>query len=464
MVQLFKTMSLGPKSIRRKLVVAFCLMSLIPMFVFGFYLYYYIIPTVTTFGQIFSVFIITIFLMVLGFYLAKEIIYPIIAIATHAKGIAEGEMDGELEIKREDEIGQLSHSLNQLSARLKKNMSELHSYGEKIKQINMEINRKVFALSSLLQIGNLITTASSLDEVLNLVVEKLSRLEKGGATFLALQGKKQGLLSIPAHINMEEEQISQIKIKAGQGPLGKIFTSLQPLIVDAQKRPKVLDENLKTITQTASNIVAVPITSSGKAIGILATGNNTENYIFLDDEVELIGVFAKQVAVAVENDMLLRKTEALSVLDELTGLYNENYMRSRLDEEIKRAVTYQRPCSYVILELFNSKKYRQAYGEESYRGDLKRIAQTLKGSTAEIDKVGRLTDHSFALILPERTKLKSKELADSIRKEIEGSVFTRKTTKPELALSLGTSISSAPVDGTTAAELINQAINSIEKE
>jgi diguanylate cyclase (GGDEF)-like protein len=439
-------------------------MSLIPMFVFGFYLYYYIMPTVSTFGQIFSVFVITIFLMVLGFYLAKEIIYPIMQIATHARGIAEGEVSGELDIKREDELGQLSHSLNRLSARLKENMSELHSYGEKIKQINMEINRKVFALSSLLQIGNLITTASSLDEVLKLIVEKLSQLEKGGATFLALQDKRHGPLSIPAYINMEGEQVSQIKIKAGQGPLGKIFASVQPLIIDTQKRPALLDDNLKKITQVASNIVAVPVTSSGKTIGILATGNSNKNYIFLDDEVELIGVFAKQVAVAVENDMLLRKTEELSVLDELTGLYNENYMRSRLDEEIKRAVAYQRPCSYVILELNNFKKYRQAYGEEDYREDLKRIALTLKGSTTEIDKVGRLTDHSFALILPEKTKTKSKELVDSIRKKIEDSVFSRRPVKPDLALTLGMGITSTPIDGSTAVELINQATNSIGKE
>ena len=464
MGQFFKTLSLAPKGIRHKLIVAFSLMSLIPMFVIGYLIAYYILPKIDTFWEIYLVFIITIFLMGMGFYLAKKIIYPIIEIAAHAKGIADGTFAEDLDIKEEDEIGELNTSLNRLSTRLKESMSQLHSYGEKIKQINMEINKKVFALSSLLQIGNLITTGAILTEVFDLIVRKLSQLEQGGAAFLMFLDEESGELIMRAQANIEREGINvEVKIKTSEGPLGKVFSNNKLLIIDAQKGQQLVDENLKKILQT-KNIVVLPITSFGKVIAILGTGNNVTNFLFTDDLIELIGVFAKQVAVAVENDMLMSKTEELNVRDKLTGLYNEGYIRSRLDEEIKRAISYQRPCSFIIFEVNNLQRYQRVFGEIDAQKALKKIAQTLKMSTSEIDKAARFSDNRFAVLLPEKNKQQSLNLAENIKKEIER--FTsKKQTEPDTSISLSMSagISAVPIDGTTALELINKALNYIEQ-
>ena len=464
MGQFFKTLSLAPKGIRHKLIVAFSLMSLIPMFVIGYLIAHYILPKIDSFWEIYLVFIITVFLMGMGFYLAKKIIYPIIEIAAHAKGIADGAFGEDLDIKEEDEIGELSTSLNRLSTRLKESMGQLRSYGEKIKQINMEINKKVFALSSLLQIGNLITTGTNLTEVFDLIVGKLSQLEQGGAAFLMFLDEKSGELIMRGQANIEREGINvEVKIKTGEGPLGKVFSNNKLLIIDAQKGQRLVDENLKKILQT-KNIVVLPITSSGKVIGILGTGNNVTNFLFTDDVIELIGVFAKQVAVAVENDMLMSKTEELNVRDKLTGLYNESYIRNRLDEEIKRAISYQRPCSFIIFEVNNFQRYQRVFGEIDAQKALKKIAQTLKMSTSEIDKTARFNDNQFAVLLPEKNKRQSLNLAENIKKEIER-FASKKQTEPDTSVSLSMSagISAVPIDGTTALELINKALNYIEQ-
>ena len=463
MSRFFKTLSLAPRSIRHKLTVAFALMTLIPMLVCGYFIAFYIFPAVDTLWDIYLISIITLFLMLLGCYLARKMIYPLVEITAHAKLIAEGNhLDRMLEVKGEDEIGELSGSLNRLSLRLNENMTELRSYGEKIKQINMEINRKVFALSSLLQIGNLITTASNLDEVFHLIVEKLSQLQGGAGTLLMLLEKDTGELNIRAQANIESEQIGTIELKGRRGALSKVLENAQQLVVDGQKKSKVIDEDLVQILQ-AKNIAVLPITSSGKVIGILGTGNNTENFLFSDDEIELIGVFAKQAAVAIENDLLLRKTEELTVRDELTGLYNETYIRSRLDEEIKRAISYQRPCSFVIFEVDNFKRYRDISGEILAEKTLKRIAQTLKESTTEIDKVSRFSDHQFAVILPEKNKRQSLNLAENVKKEIERYGLRQEKLKPSISVTLSAGISSTPIDGATSVELINKALYRIEQ-
>lgn len=462
MEQSFKSLSLARRSIRHKLTAAFALMSVIPMLVCGYLIIYYIFPMVKSLRDISLIFAITVFITLLGFYLAKKIIYPVVEIAAAAKGIAEGKLDGEVSVKAEDEIGELSGSLNQLSTRLKENMTELHSYGEKIKEINMEINKKVFALSGLLQIGNLMTTSAGLDEVFNLIVEKLSQLQDGGVAFLMFLDEASGELLTRAQANVEAGEISRLKIKIGQGPLGKIFSSATPLVMDRQNKLKVIDENLRKVLQ-AKNMALLPVISSGKIIGILGTGNNTEDFLFADDEIELIGVFAKQAAVAVENDILLRKTEELTLTDDLTRLYNESYIRGRLDEEIKRAIAYQRPCSFVIFEVDNFERYRDVLGEIAAEGALKKIAQTLKESASDIDKAARFSDHQFALLLPEKNKQQSLNVAENIRKEIERYNLRQNKLKTSVSLTLSAGISAAPADGMTAVELINKALHYAQK-
>lgn len=462
MAQLFKTLSLAPRSIRRKLVTAFALMSLIPMFVFGYFIFYYILPTINTFWDVFLAFVITIFLMFLGFYLARQIIYPIAEIAAHAKGIAEGNLDQQLSVSGEDEIGELSGSLNQLSTRLKENMSELRSYGEKIKEINLEINKKVFALSSLLQIGNLITTAANLDEVFNLITEKLAQLQTGAAAFLMLLDKSSETLSMRAQTNLKTEAPGSIEIKIGHGLLGKLFQGADPVVIDAQKKPALKDESLAKILQ-AENMAVLPVTCYGKVIGIIGTANNTADFRFSDDEIELIGVFAKQAGVAIENDSLLRKTEELAVKDELTGLYNENYIRTRLDEEIKRAVSYQRPCSLIIFEIDNFKQYLQVQGEIGVEKALKKIAQTLKESTSDIDKVARFSEYQFAVVLPEKNKRQALNLAENIIKEFERFDSRPDNLKASASLGVRGGISATPLDGASSVELINKALSCAEK-
>ncbi len=458
-----KSLSLAPRGIRHKLTAAFALMSVIPMLVCGYLIIYYIFPTIDDLGDVSLLFFITILLMFLGFYLSKKIIYPIIQIAAHAKEIAEGKLDEQLSLEEEDEIGELSGSLNRLSTRLKTNMSELHSYGEKIKQINMEINKKVFALSSLLQVGNLITSSADLNGILNLIIEKLSQLEMAGSAFLMFLNEETGELTIRAQANIDLERAEQTKIKVGQGLLGKVFESAHELVIDSQKKPPAMDEQLQQLLQ-AKNIAVLPITSAGKVVAILGMANNIENFLFTDDEIELIGVFAKQVSVAVENDLLMSKTEELTVRDELTGLYNENYIHNRLDEEIKRAISYQRPCSFAIFEIDNFEQYRNSEGEIATEKTLKKIAQTLNEATSEIDKTARFSDHQFAVVFPEKNKKQAFNLAENIRKEIERYGHNQNSLKARaVALTLSAGISSTPIDGRTATELINKSLEYKEK-
>ena len=190
--------------------------------------------------------------------------------------------------------------------------------------------------------------------------------------------------------------------------------------------------------------------------------NDKENFIFKDDDVELIKVLSKQLGIAIENDALLKRTKELTIKDELTGLYNEKYVKERLDEEIRRAILYQRPCSLLLFNVDNFMQYRDTHGEMITEKSLKKIAGILKESSTEVSKVARLGGDEFAIVLPEKNKKEAMRLAEDICRKVE-SEGAKLVKKGEDPLTVSGSVSENPIDGTTAKELFNKAAQAIKK-
>ena len=439
-------MSIMQKGLRYKTMIAFSLMSLIPILVCSWLIITYIFPNIKlclglSLGNISFILFISIFISLLGLYITKQMIDPVIKMANEAKMIAEGDISRKIAIDRQDEVGDLSNSLNAMTQKIKDNMKELKDFGERTKVINMEINKKVIALSSLLQIGNLISSSNELKGTIDFIAQKVSDLENNAKTFMMLVREDSDELEVVSVCNAEKSLLSVLKFKQAD-------ISHNIFIVDKNTawKPGVLNTLLPIMD--AKNLIVVPVVVAGKAIGLLATGNNQEDFIFTDDEKEMLKVFTKQVLIAFENDRLARKTKELAVKDEITGLYNQSYMKSRLNEEIKRAGVYQRPCGYLLIDIDDFKKFYAKNGEYKSAALLKEAGGILKRAVTEIDRVGRLREDKFAVILPERNKRQSANIAEEIRKKIEAELKI-------VTASIG--VSENPIDGSTAEELMEKA-------
>ena len=101
------------------------------------------------------------------------------------------------------------------------------------------------------------------------------------------------------------------------------------------------------------------MTVAGGAKLLLAVGNNLKNFAFTNDDIAVIKVFAEQISIAVENDVLMKEADRLKIKDETTGLFNRSYIVGRLKEEIQRSVVSQRPCSFILVDIDDFKKYRE---------------------------------------------------------------------------------------------------------
>lgn len=451
-MKFLKSMSLLSKGLKYKSMIAFCLTSLIPLLICVWLVTTYIFPNASLFlnlsiGNISIILSISVIIALLGMHVTEQMIDPIVRMSEDAKNIADGDIDKVIKITVEDEVGDLCTSLNIMTQKIRDNIDELKSCGERTKLINMEINKKVLALSGLLQVGNLIAASEDLGKVLNFISQKIYNVESDFISFIMLFDRGTGGLKVVSSDNLQGEF----------GDFSLKLTDLTPHVhvIDAGNQGSGL--GLKKIIEQfeLENVIIAPIIICGKLYGILAMGNRETGFTFKPDQKEFLKVFAKQATIAVENDLLIKKSQELAILDELTGLYNQKYIYARLDEEIRRALMYQRPCGYLLIDIDGFKAIHEKLGEKRSEDILKATAEILRSSVTEVDKVARLEVDMFAIVLPEKNKKQSANIAESVRKNIEDRFFRASKISEKISVSVG--VSENPIDGSSADELMQKA-------
>jgi len=151
------------------------------------------------------------------------------------------------------------------------------------------------------------------------------------------------------------------------------------------------------------------------------------------------------------------KVDRLSLKDALTGFYNATYIRERLKEEIQRAVHYQRPCSFVYLNVDGFNDYAAQHGVEASEEALKSVAKIIERHLSEFDRPARIRKDEFVIIFPDKNKKKIMEIAEGISREIAAFSFGAKGGTANQRLTVCAGISENPMDGVSVDELFVKA-------
>jgi diguanylate cyclase (GGDEF)-like protein len=355
-------------------------------------------------------------------------------------------------------VGDLRQALSNLSTRIRGNVDELKKYSEHSSEINIEMQRRMLIFSGLLQVSSMIAQAVKSEVILKAIVEKCRFLASSDVAFL-MRREDDGAFVVKIAEGSRAYYLMNIRSEAEEDVFRKAVVSNKPLIIDRDNHvPEAMFawffERFRL-----KNTLAMPVYMRGKVVAILGVGNSKENFAYDRDDTEILDIFAKQVAISIENDMLAHRVEKLEIKDELTGLYNESFIRNRLQEEIRRSIAYQRPCGFVLLNVDGYQKYLQVCGIPQSEAVLNKAAQLIRDSVSEIDPVGRTDNNEFAIILPEKNKRHAQQVAEEIRKKIE---FTfGEDPDPCKRITVSGGVSENPLDGISAEELIAKAKSSL---
>lgn len=453
-----KIISIHSSSIKYKLIIASSLMSVIPILICLNYIFPSFLDTFMSKINLHLVVLIMVFIAILGFIVIKQIIDPVAKISRDAKLIAEGDIERQIQVRSEDEIGQLGLALNKLTSRIRENMDELKDYGLRTTEVNLEIQKRIIVLSGLLQISELISQGARLDDVLNLCMDKIKDLSGSSAAAVFLLFLEDGKFCIRIQNGLNIEALPRICFSEHSDSAIQIFKNKTPTIIDSKNSNDGCQEFLSILG--FRNLLCLPVFARKKPTAILGIANSANNFFFKSDDLELLDIFAKQITIAIENAFLVNRIEKLEIRDALTGLYNEHYIRNRLDEEIKRAIAYQRPCGLVLAKIKNFSSYQKTFGLITAETALKKISSCLNSSISGIDRLGRIGDYEFAIVLPDKNKRQAERIAVELQKKVE--YIFKEEPQESKRLDIEVAVAENPIDGVSSQELIASARKSVD--
>jgi diguanylate cyclase (GGDEF)-like protein len=176
----------------------------------------------------------------------------------------------------------------------------------------------------------------------------------------------------------------------------------------------------------AGAVLAFPLSCRGRRVGAL---------IALDREpsareprlsasmLRAVRILLEPASVALDNALLLKRAEALSVTDDLTHLYNSRYLNLVLRKETKRASRSGRPLSLLFIDLDGFKAVNDTYGHLFGSRALVEAAAVIRQSARETDVVSRFGGDEFALVLPDTGGEGAFAVGERIRERIAAHKF-----------------------------------------
>ncbi|HEY7407648.1 MAG TPA: diguanylate cyclase [Gemmatimonadaceae bacterium] len=127
------------------------------------------------------------------------------------------------------------------------------------------------------------------------------------------------------------------------------------------------------------------------------------------------------------NETLAKVNEELrrvAVTDGLTGLHNRRNVESLLHEMFEHSVRLHEPLACVMFDLDHFKSVNDTYGHQAGDAVLQQLAEILKASAREIDKVGRYGGEEFIVLLPGTVLDAAVTFAERTRQQVESHTFT----------------------------------------
>jgi two-component system cell cycle response regulator len=112
------------------------------------------------------------------------------------------------------------------------------------------------------------------------------------------------------------------------------------------------------------------------------------------------------------------KLRKLTAHDELTGLYNQRFVLTRLTEEFKRSERYHEPFACMMVDIDPIRSLSAGGGWVADDALIKGVADRIQKSVREVDVLARYGGDSFLLLLPSTHFAGSLAVAERVWREI----------------------------------------------
>lgn len=219
-----------------------------------------------------------------------------------------------------------------------------------------------------------------------------------------------------------------VAVRGESEPYVEVFSHIGRWVTD--RNEEFMSANLETDRRLPAGppaaVAAFPLRCRARTIGALIALDPVASSSVPELPPRVLAslrVMLEVPALALDTMLHLQRVEALSVTDDLTGLYNSRYLNQVLRRESKRASRSGRPLSLLFIDLDGFKSVNDSHGHLCGSRALVEAAGVIRRCARETDVPARFGGDEFALVLPDTGSDGAVAVAERIRERIVAHAF-----------------------------------------
>jgi diguanylate cyclase (GGDEF)-like protein len=205
----------------------------------------------------------------------------------------------------------------------------------------------------------------------------------------------------------------------GGGAEGGDQPAAKPVIADARhlKAGSVFGPGDRLVGPGTLGVISVG--QRGRTIGALVIAAPLPDSIGRD-EAQNLRLLSTVASAALEISWGAADVAQRALTDGLTGLGNRRYFDDELKRMLDETDRFGRSSTLVLVDLDHFKQVNDTHGHEAGDAVLRQVARILQEGVRTVDRVSRYGGEELALLLPQTPADGAAELAERLRKRIEG--------------------------------------------
>jgi len=261
--------------------------------------------------------------------------------------------------------------------------------------------RKRFELiqNAIYRITQTAITSEGIDVLYRSIHSILGELISAENFFIALYDPANGLISFPYYVDQFDEPPSaptQI-----QGLTGYVIRHGSPLLATREVFDRLVGQGeVETVGTVGVDWMGAPLKVEGRIIGVMAVQSYTQGVHFYQEDLDLLEFVSTQVAQAIERKRMEQEIRNLSLIDELTGLYNRRGFTMLAYQEMRLAYRFKRNVLLLFCDVDKLKTINDTYGHNQGDLALKDVSAILKETFRESDILSRFGGDEFVVLAP----------------------------------------------------------------
>ncbi|MBI4674093.1 MAG: response regulator [Chloroflexi bacterium] len=244
--------------------------------------------------------------LVLAWITTRRVVHPVNALIHASQQIAHGDLDYQINISGEGEVGVLARSFNDMRLELKQSRQEIARWNE---ELEARVEQRTRELTALVESSQALTATLNLDALFRILMHKTHQVFPAAeSAALFLFERESETLTVRASFGLDISACAQIRFRRGEGIAGHVFEADMYALLPTCEEVRASQLNLSVSNRLhfrraigereIQSALGVPLEAKGARLGALMLYNFTRETTFSENDVPLLQGLANQAAAA----------------------------------------------------------------------------------------------------------------------------------------------------------------------